>query len=138
MVYIEKSLTTLAQASLLPPAVNAGILWIGYAFYKNNHLGTDTTESTSTHTFTREEFREGGITSLLLTIANILLIILSSIIMFRTKEVLPIKKKVFWDDLRVARKICQNKAFLTPLVVDDPGMLMAPTDVEAPPVSSSG
>ena len=30
--------------------------------------------------------------------------------MFRIKEVLPVKKKVFWDDLKIARRIFQGRA----------------------------
>lgn len=51
-----------------------------------------------------------GVWSLSLTIANIALIWISGMIMFRLKEVLPIKKKVFWEDLGVARKIYQGLA----------------------------
>jgi hypothetical protein len=32
--------------------------------------------------------------------------------MFRVKEVLPVKKKVFWDDLGTARKINQKRALM--------------------------
>ena len=31
-------------------------------------------------------------------------------LMFRVKEVLPVEKKIFWDDLRTARKIFQGRA----------------------------
>ena len=30
--------------------------------------------------------------------------------MFRLKEVLPVEKKVFWEDLKVARRIYQGRA----------------------------
>jgi len=30
--------------------------------------------------------------------------------MFRIKEVLPVKKKVFWDDLKIARRIYTGRA----------------------------
>lgn len=32
--------------------------------------------------------------------------------MFRVKETLPIDKKVFWDDLKVTRRIYQRRALL--------------------------
>lgn len=50
--------------------------------------------------------------SLGLTLINILMIWISSILMFRLKEVLPIEKKVFWSDLGIARKIYRGKAIL--------------------------
>ena len=31
-------------------------------------------------------------------------------LMFRAKEVLPVEKKVFWDDLKTARRIYQGRA----------------------------
>jgi uncharacterized hydrophobic protein (TIGR00271 family) len=104
------------SASLLPPAVNAGILWVAYAFYKNHHLGGDGDGDGGQLDYTASDFRTGGIMSLCLTLANIFLVSLASMIMFRLKEVLPIKKKVFWTDLGVARKIFQRKAFVQPSV----------------------
>jgi hypothetical protein len=53
-----------------------------------------------------------GMISLFITLANILLIWVSSMLMFRMKEVLPINKKVFWDDLGVARKVYQKRALI--------------------------
>ena len=61
----------------------------------------------------KSAYYRGGTISLLLTLMNILLIWLSGMLMFRMKEVLPIKKKVFWEDLGVARKIYQNRALLS-------------------------
>mmetsp|Transcript_13223 Transcript_13223/g.24331 ORF Transcript_13223/g.24331 Transcript_13223/m.24331 type:complete len:91 (-) Transcript_13223:105-377(-) len=46
-----------------------------------------------------------GVFSLLLTIANVLMVACGATLMFRLKEVLPVKKKVFWDDLKTARRI---------------------------------
>jgi hypothetical protein len=37
---------------------------------------------------------------------------LTALFQFRIKEVLPIKKKIFWSDLGVARKIFQNLAVM--------------------------
>lgn len=50
--------------------------------------------------------------SLSLTLMNIVVIIIASIIMFRLKETLPIEKSIFWSDLGVARKIYHNVAFV--------------------------
>mmetsp|Transcript_10029 Transcript_10029/g.25032 ORF Transcript_10029/g.25032 Transcript_10029/m.25032 type:complete len:497 (-) Transcript_10029:142-1632(-) len=86
------------SASLLPPAINAGMLWTTYFFFD--------ADANEEHNFGME-----GLISLGLTLINILMIILSSMLMFRIKERLPIKnKKVFWTDLGLARKIYENRA----------------------------
>lgn len=85
------------SASLLPPAVNAGMLWV---------LGDS-------------RYGDDGLISISLTIMNIALIIIASILMFRLKEILPIEKSIFWSDLGVARKIYHNVAIL-PLIDDAP------------------
>lgn len=105
------------SASLLPPAVNAGSIWVVYGSFENNRIGIgnlqdESGNETTTDFPSRGDFRRGGMISLFLTLANIVLIIISSLLMFRLKERLPIKKKVFWEDLRVARKIYTNRAFL--------------------------
>lgn len=88
-------------SSLLPPAVNAGILWVAYGFFENNRTEEDYDNGDYdveyVLTITRHDFRKGGVISLLLTLANILLVIIASMFMFRLKEKLPIKKKVFWE-----------------------------------------
>ena len=58
------------------------------------------------------DFSQAGLISLLLTVANIIFVALGAALMFRLKEVLPVKKKVFWDDLKVARRIYQVSARL--------------------------
>lgn len=58
-------------------------------------------------------FYKMGTLSLFLTVANIALIWFASMLMFRMKEVLPIKKKVFWEDLGVARHVYQRRAVLS-------------------------
>lgn len=92
------------SASLLPPAVNAGILWIAFRFVESgvipkqsvivDVLNTSLTVDPSAFedesgevVYTRRDFSNGGLVSLLLTLANILLIWLSSMFMFRLKEV---------------------------------------------------
>ena len=67
---------------------------------------------------TQEEFRECALLSLGLTLINILMIWISSMLMFRMKEVLPIEKKVFWSDLGIARKIYRGKALLAKQAFD--------------------
>lgn len=53
------------------------------------------------------------------TLANIVLIWISSMLMFRIKEVLPIDKKIFWDDLKVTRRIYQRRALLQVVEVEN-------------------
>ena len=72
------------SASLLPPAINAGMLWTTSFFYdKDNAMP---------HNFGVE-----GLISLCLTLVNILMIIIASMIMFRVKEVsiLPLLDVIF-------------------------------------------
>ena len=86
------------SASLLPPAINAGMLWITLAF-QDAGVNQD-------HILWRE-----GLISLCLTLINIVLIIFASMLMFRYKERMHIKnKKIFWSDLGLARKIYRNLA----------------------------
>jgi uncharacterized hydrophobic protein (TIGR00271 family) len=87
------------SASLLPPAVNAGILWIAHFFNDANILQVKPGDSLADYqvnwiALSKQDFRKLGGISLLLTLANIFLIWISSMLMFRMKEVLPIQKKV--------------------------------------------
>jgi uncharacterized hydrophobic protein (TIGR00271 family) len=98
------------SASLLPPAVNAGILWVAYWFSQNDWVGilppaeiyptnpletyapgpdpySDTPEAAGDSLESLKEFSEAGLVSLSLTLANIVLIMISSMLMFRMKEV---------------------------------------------------
>lgn len=117
------------SASLLPPAVNAGIVWMTYTFYDLDLLGTEfqlylyeeQEDGSVAKLFDREQFIKAGAISLTLTISNIFLIWASSMIMFRIKEVLPIRKKPFWGDLGIARKIYQRKALLRRDLQDEGG-----------------
>lgn len=97
------------SASLLPPAVNCGVLWVAYAYVDDDNEASTTASNTG---YTKKEFREAGLISLFLTLANIILIWISSILMFRMKEVLPIKKKIFWSDLGIARHIYRGRALM--------------------------
>lgn len=81
------------SASLLPPAVNCGILFIFAAqirFNENNALSRD-------REFANDEghFITMGIMSLSLTAVNILVVWLAAALMFRLKEVLPVKKSKY-------------------------------------------
>ena len=122
------------SASLLPPAVNAGIVWIYYAYVTRGILEDPTNAIGSTAK--DEKWGERGLLSLFLTIANIILIWIASMFMFRMKEVLPIEKKVFWEDLGVARKIYQKRAILEVEEAGEAGGEEA-TAKEAPAESTS-
>jgi hypothetical protein len=100
------------SASLLPPAVNAGILWVAYWFQHQDWLsiaqpvhpgivgpynddftddlldehGSGPEEADEKYD-NRTDFRNAGIISLALTVVNIILVMLSSMLMFRLKEV---------------------------------------------------
>jgi uncharacterized hydrophobic protein (TIGR00271 family) len=101
------------SASLLPPAVNAGILWVAYAFVRGGVLDEPRFDSMNDEEeYNSKEYRRMGLYSLFVTLANILLIWISGMLMFRLKEVLPIKKKIFWEDITIARKIYQKRAVM--------------------------
>jgi hypothetical protein len=85
------------SASLLPPAVNSGIIWVAHFFT----AAEDIPEATKYATI-----------SMGLTVSNIILIWISSMLMFRIKEVLPIKKSIFWSDIGIARNLYQKKALV--------------------------
>jgi hypothetical protein len=85
------------SASLLPPAVNSGIVVAAHFFAAQKNLPQTTIYASI---------------SMTLTISNIILIWISSMFMFRMKEVLPIKKSIFWSDLGIARKFYQKKALI--------------------------
>ena len=122
------------SASLLPPAVNAGIVWVAYGFVDEE----DRADAE------RSDYREAGVVSLLLTLSNIALIWLASVLMFRIKEVsatecsqlasittfssypflrlprsfsrtnaqvLPIKKKPFWSVLKKISRAFRHSCF---------------------------
>jgi len=70
------------SASLLPPAVNCGAIWVAFAFYEKGKYTGDEDEE-----YTWVTFRRAGLMSLCLTLANIIFIWISSMLMFRLKEV---------------------------------------------------
>ena len=104
-------------------AVNAGIMWIAYVFVRQDILpapgeGTPSYQpgrwledaQNPLPIYAVRDFWGWGSISLTLTVANIFMIWLSGMLMFRIKEKMPIRNKsVFWEDLGVARKIYQHK-----------------------------
>jgi len=98
------------SASLLPPAVNCGMMFI-VAFIKDEKWTSDHLDlferdiDHATHNFAHM-----AVLSLLLTVANVIMVAIGATLVFRIKEVLPVEKKVFWDDLKIARRIVQGRA----------------------------
>lgn len=95
------------SASLLPPAVNSGMLILIMLVTPDPAWSFD-----EYHTILFNGGRVGGvyhprlsmaITSLFLTISNVVLVALGAILMFRIKEVMQFEKTVFWTDLKMAR-----------------------------------
>lgn len=96
--------------SFLYSLVNCGILlvmsFINHDDWSNFHgFQTESPES-----YLERNFSQTAIMSLFLTLANIICVALGATLMFRIKEVLPVKKKVFWEDLKIARRIFQGRA----------------------------
>ena len=82
------------------------MLWM-MAFYQDaSHRDFSFSDS-----FDPRHFSVMGTFSLLLTIANVVMVGCGATLMFRMKEVLPVTKKVFWEDLKVARRIYQGRAY---------------------------
>ena len=88
------------SASLLPPAVNAGICFMYAILLKSDAVTTNSQKSATDLVII------GGI-SFALTVLNIVCIWVAGIIMFHIKEVAPAEEKgAFWDrDIRVAREL---------------------------------
>lgn len=100
------------SASLLPPAVNCGMLLVVALINGNDwsHFSLDYENQLELQNSSTHKFSDMAILSLLLTIANVIMVALGATLMFRAKEVLPVKKKVFWDDLKIARRLYQGRA----------------------------
>ena len=79
------------SASLLPPAVNAGVLWVTWAFYQDYdhslNVGANGHIDTRIQQYSGDDFRNAGFISLCITLVNVVLIIVASVFMFRLKEV---------------------------------------------------
>ena len=102
---------SIISASLLPPAVNCGMLFIIAAIFNDGEYARfDEAFVGENAKDTPRGFEEMAIISLLLTVANVVMVALGSALMFRAKEVLPVNKKIFWDDLKTARRIYQGRA----------------------------
>ena len=89
--------------------VNCGMLLI-MAAIRGEHWNDFSFENEPID-YTSNNFSQMGVLSLMLTIANVIMVALGATLMFRAKEVLPVKKKIFWDDLKIARRIYQVRIF---------------------------
>lgn len=94
------------SASLLPPAVNCGLAFAYAAMGFQVDSGARQDDDDVDYTTPTSFVNMGGI-SLALTIVNIGAIYVSGLMMFRIKEVVPIKNKTaFWQrDIQVSRRI---------------------------------
>ncbi|KAK3921056.1 hypothetical protein KUF71_010271 [Frankliniella fusca] len=102
------------SASLMPPAVNAGLLWaMAFVFFMTDHLSSDDEDIEAVPMYTAyyspspyiEMAVMGGI-SLCITFINIVFIYITGIIMLKVKEVAPNCQahQLFWrHDVKIAR-----------------------------------
>ena len=100
-----------SQNFILILLVNCGILMV-MSFIKNDDWSDfhGFQEESPESQMQYSNFSQMAIMSLFLTLANIICVALGATLMFRMKEVLPVKKKVFWEDLKIARRIYQGRA----------------------------
>ncbi|XP_030760170.1 uncharacterized protein LOC115885405 [Sitophilus oryzae] len=107
------------STSLMPPAVNAGLLWsLGFVYYLKGDVSSRYTSITHTDYYSNESFTELltlGAVSICLTFVNIVCIYAAGILVFKIKEVAPNSSKDqarrnFWKhDIKETRNY--NKTF---------------------------
>lgn len=108
------------SASLLPPAVNAGVMWslsFMYAIFQNDDTKFNIVLNSTIYSDNQSvELAALGSVSMGLTIINILCIYIMGILFLKIKEVAPIasrSQRQFWKhDIKIARdyyKTCQNE-----------------------------
>lgn len=92
------------SASLLPPAVNAGILWVFAILIRIGAVDAPNIQDNDGNPY---DYNLIAVTSFALTMVNIVCIWVSGMLMFRIKEVAPTRSKsAFWSrDIKVARAI---------------------------------
>ncbi|GBG31019.1 Ankyrin repeat domain-containing protein 17 [Hondaea fermentalgiana] len=87
------------SASLLPPAVNTGIVLAMLVLDVLGQNGGQVTIDGDDITLTSSDLSRGALYSLLLTLSNILCIWVSGVIMFRIKEITPVgQRSNFWKE----------------------------------------
>ncbi|XP_076341504.1 uncharacterized protein LOC143242049 [Tachypleus tridentatus] len=92
------------SASLLGPAVNAGLLWAFALIASIKETSFITTVDNHTDIQTAVDFALSGLTSFLLTLVNIVCIIISAICMLQIKQVLPFSNRFWKEDIKVAEQ----------------------------------
>jgi len=106
----------LTISHLSPHTVNCGILWVMAIIEDEDWKSFSVKVIYNDEEFEKlivedeDPYHYMGVLSLLLTVANVIMVAVGAAGMFRLKEVLPVKKKVFWDDLKVARRIYTGRA----------------------------
>jgi hypothetical protein len=92
------------SASLLPPAVNAGICWVFAILIRTGAVDSPDIQDDDGNPY---DYNLIAVISFALTMVNIVCIWVSGILMFRIKEVAPTRSKsAFWSrDIKVARAI---------------------------------
>ncbi|XP_026481686.1 uncharacterized protein LOC113388529 [Ctenocephalides felis] len=99
------------SASLLPPAVNAGLVWamsFSYLIWQNNSTKFNTIVDTQQYSSNQAvELAVMGFISLCLTLVNVICIYAAGILVLKVKEVAPLRSssaRHFWrHDVRIAR-----------------------------------
>ncbi|KAK9711140.1 protein of unknown function (DUF389), partial [Popillia japonica] len=107
------------STSLMPPAVNAGLLWsLASVYYVKGNETTRYSSLTYTDYYSNNraiELTSLGAVSLCLTFVNIICIYVAGILMFKIKEVAPITsrdltRRRFWNhDIKIARDYNTNQ-----------------------------
>lgn len=113
---MSKLVGVAVSASIIPQAVNSGILLI-LAMQNDNERWNDFTLSFDEEVYDEDtpSYSQLAVMSLLLTVINVVLVTCGATLMFRLKEVLPIDKEEFWYDLKVARKIHNGQGSIIPV-----------------------
>merc|ERR1712130_983646 len=104
------------SASLLPPAVNSGMI-LAFALYEATSSG----DKHSSHDHTSGELLKMAFVSMLLTLLNIFIIFLSATMMFKIKDVVQtqdINQERVWDNITTFkqqhRKLNKTKSVVSP------------------------
>ncbi|CAD6999822.1 unnamed protein product [Ceratitis capitata] len=115
------------SASLLPPAINAGVLWalalIYKLFEKDDSRFNIVVKS---HTFSNNQAAELlflGVISMLVTISNIICVYIMGVLVLKIKEIAPVisrNHREFWKhDIKIARGLPKNGIDTNTALIDE-------------------
>ncbi|KAH8410648.1 hypothetical protein KR009_009870 [Drosophila setifemur] len=112
------------SASLMPPAVNSGLLWAVACIYKifenDDSLYVDVVKTRRYSDNQAKELAVLGAISMCLTLSNVLCVYLMGIVVLKVKEIAPVigrKNRQFWKhDIKLAR---QGKVETEAEVIDE-------------------